>query len=104
MLFRSLLYNVVYIIPLLAIVVIVTITLGAKKLSEESGEILKLLSGMMMLFLGLSLIISPDVLNNVFAAFGIILCAFIVTGIIVFVDKFKNKRKVSSVEQDESSK
>lgn len=62
------LYNVVYVLPLLVIVVIFTLTLGARKLTEEQGRLLKLLSGLMMLGLGLVLIAAPDLLNNVLTA------------------------------------
>ena len=54
------LYNVVYVIPLLVITLIFTYTLGARKLSESEGRLLKLLSGIMMLGLGLVLLIAPD--------------------------------------------
>jgi len=47
-----LLYNLVYILPLLAIVTVFTIKLGSRKLSEQEGMVLKLLSGVMMLMLG----------------------------------------------------
>jgi len=39
------LYNLIYVLPLAAIVVIFTRTLGARKLDERHGRLLKLLSG-----------------------------------------------------------
>ena len=48
------LYNVVYVIPLAIIVLIMTVSLGARKLTEWQGRQLKLVSGLMMFFLGLS--------------------------------------------------
>ena len=53
-------YNVVYVIPLLLIVSIFAWTMGAKKLSEKEGRRLKLLSGLMMLGLGIMLMIAPE--------------------------------------------
>ncbi len=58
------LYNLVYVIPLLVIVAIFIITLGSRKISEWQGRVLKLISGTMMLGLGLVLLINPSLLNN----------------------------------------
>lgn len=83
-----LLYNLIYILPLLSIVVLFVIKLGSRKLSEREGMILKLLSGVMMLLLGLMLILSPQLLNNVSAAAGLLLVAISLTWLIV---KITNK-------------
>ena len=74
-----LLYNLIYILPLLTIVVIFTIKLGSRKLSENEGMALKLLSGVMMLMLGLLLMVSPQLLNNIIAAASILLLAIFIT-------------------------
>ena len=66
-------YNLVYIIPLALIVAIFTITFGSRKLSEWQGRVLKLVSGAMMLCLGLLLLIKPALLNNAFASI-VMLC------------------------------
>jgi hypothetical protein len=57
-------YNVVYVIPLLVITVVFTYTLGSRKLSETEGRLLKLVSGTMMLGLGILLITAPAALND----------------------------------------
>jgi glutaredoxin-related protein len=57
-----LLYNLVYVLPLLAIVLVFSFTLGTRKLSERQGRFLKLLSGLMMFGLGLMLLFAPDTL------------------------------------------
>jgi len=63
------LYNVVYVVPLLGIATIFVVTLGSRKLQETEGRTLKLLSGLMMLGLGATLLIEPDWLSDVrFAA------------------------------------
>jgi hypothetical protein len=62
-------YNVIYIIPLLLIVLVFTITLGTRKLSERQGRLLKLISGAMMLGLGGVLIINPALLNSLMISF-----------------------------------
>ena len=56
------LYNAIYVIPLLAIVVVFSLTLGAHKFNEKSGRILKFIGGALMLFLGLILIYKPELL------------------------------------------
>lgn len=57
-------YNLIYITPLLAIVLIFTATMGRRKLSEREGRGLKLLSGLMMAGLGLLLLVAPETLNS----------------------------------------
>jgi hypothetical protein len=61
-------YNVIYVLPLLAIVTVFTRTMGARKLSESEGRILKLVSGFMMLGFGLVLIFAPNLLTNALAS------------------------------------
>jgi len=65
-------YCGVYIIPLALIVAIFTVTLGARKLTEWQGRVLKLVSGMMMLCLGLVLLIDPSLLNNPLVSAGLL--------------------------------
>lgn len=66
-------YNVIYIIPLAAIVSIFSVTLGAKKLSEYGGRVLKLISGYMMIALGLMLLVAPQGLSNVWVSLLLLL-------------------------------
>lgn len=68
-------YNVIYVLPLLAIVLAFVGTLGSRKLSEREGRLLKLLSGLMMLGLGLVLLLVPDQLDNLGVALGLMLGA-----------------------------
>jgi thiol-disulfide isomerase/thioredoxin len=65
-------YNVVYVIPLLLVVIVFTSTLGARKLTEWQGRVLKLLSGLMMVTLGAVLAFKPELLNNFFAMVGLL--------------------------------
>jgi len=82
-------YNLVYILPLLAIVLIFTFTFGQRKLSQSQGEALKLMSGMMMLALGSLLVLAPGLLNNVFASVGTMLLAIVLTGVIILSKRRK---------------
>ncbi|MBE0427374.1 MAG: hypothetical protein IBX72_12120 [Nitrospirae bacterium] len=81
------LYNVIYVIPLLIIVVIFTLTLGKKTLTEWQGKVLKLVSGTMMLGLGGILLFDPAILNNAFVAFLLLLGAIIVSALAAFITK-----------------
>ena len=67
-------YNIIYILPLLLIVIVFSLTLGARKLTERGGRLLKLLSGLMMLGLGLVLSLAPALLNSATIAL-MLLCA-----------------------------
>lgn len=58
------LYNIVYVLPLAIIVLIFARTMGGRKLSERHGRLLKLLSGSMMLGLGVVLLMAPQTLGN----------------------------------------
>jgi hypothetical protein len=75
------------VIPLGVIVLTFSITLGAKKLTEWQGRVLKLLSGLMMLFLGLVLLINPALLNNMLLSVGLLVSALSVAMIIIFTTK-----------------
>lgn len=72
-------YNIIYIIPLLLIVIVFSLTLGARKLTERGGRLLKLLSGLMMLGLGLVLILAPALLNSATIALMLLCAALLLT-------------------------
>ncbi len=69
------LYNVIYVLPLLLIVLAFVRGMGARKLTEREGRLLKLLSGLMMLGLGILLLAAPERLNNLGIAFGLLIGA-----------------------------
>ncbi len=80
-------YNLVYVIPLLTIVIVFTVTFGKKKLTERQGRLLKLVSGVMMLELGGLLLIKPELLNNVAISASLLVSAIIVTAIAALLTK-----------------
>jgi hypothetical protein len=61
-------YNLVYIVPLAVIVSIFALTLGRRKLTEWQGRVMKLVSGVMMLALGIVLIVDPTLMNSIIAS------------------------------------
>ncbi len=80
-------YNLIYMVPLAGIVVLCSVTLGARKFTERQGQVLKLISGLMMLCLGTVLLVEPRLLHNVFISAGLLLLSLAATGVIVLVKK-----------------
>jgi len=81
------LYNIVYVVPLFFIVLVFTITLGSRKLSERQGRILKLVSGAMMLGLGGVLLLNPALLSSVTISFVILASALVGSLLVAMVTK-----------------
>ena len=72
-------YNLIYVLPLAAIVVVFARTLGTRKLSEREGRLLKLMSGLMMLGLGVLLLLAPERVSQVGIAFVLMAVAVATT-------------------------
>jgi len=81
------LYNIIYVIPLSTIVIIFTITLGKKHLTEHQGRLMKLVSGTMMLALGGVLLLNPAVLSNAFISFILLIGALVVSFAVALITK-----------------
>jgi phosphatidylglycerophosphate synthase len=79
-------YNVIYVVPLLLIVIVFSLTLGTRKLQERQGRILKLMSGMMMLGLGVILLLEPNWLNNVGVAVLLLTVALLITYFVTLIE------------------
>lgn len=79
------LYNVVYVMPLGAVVAVFIATLGSRKLSEREGRRLKLLSGLMMFYLGLALLVNPGLMNNIVAAVGLLVAAVLTSAAVITI-------------------
>ena len=83
------LYNIIYTIPLAIVVVAFTLTLGVRKLTEWQGRKLKLLSGLMMLFLGAVLLIKPALLNNILVSVGMLAGTLALFSLVLFIARRK---------------
>jgi len=81
------LYNVIYVVPLLVIVGVFVWKLGSRKLGEREGRVLKLMSGTMMAGLGLVMLFNPDLLGNMLTAVFLLIGALAVTFVITRFDK-----------------
>jgi len=80
-------YNAVYIVPLAVIVAFFVVTLGGQKLSEWQGRVLKLVSGTMMLVLGILLLAAPNLLNNALVSIALLGAALAVAGMVILVTR-----------------
>jgi uncharacterized membrane protein HdeD (DUF308 family) len=81
-------YNLIYVLPLAAIVAVFAGSLGARKLSEREGRLLKLMSGVMMLELGALLLLAPERVSQVGIAFGLLAVA---VGVTFMAAKFRRE-------------
>lgn len=75
------LYNLIYVLPLAAVTAVCVFTLGARKLSMREGRALKLLSGLMMLGLGILLLVAPVLLSNGLVAVLLLAAAIMLTAL-----------------------
>ena len=83
-------YNLIYVLPLAAIVAVFAGTLGARKLTEREGRLLKLMSGAMMLGLGVLLLLAPERVSQTGIAFGLMALAVLVTLIAARLTRSRN--------------
>jgi len=83
------LYNVVYILPLAAVVAVFSFTLGSRKLSEAQGRVLKLVSGLMMLGLGVVVLMDPSLFNNVFVGVALLAFALLAAATIIRLERWR---------------
>jgi hypothetical protein len=91
------LYNLVYVTPLFLIVVGFSLTLSSHKLTEYQGRVLKLVSGLMMLALGVILVFDPGFLNNLDGAGATLAAAAGGTAVIVLIHRaVVRRRKVAT--------
>ena len=80
-------YNLIYVIPLLAIVVVFSIKFGSRKLGEQEGRALKLVSGLMMLMLGIVLVAAPEALSNVRTTISLFVATLAVAMALIYFDR-----------------
>jgi hypothetical protein len=87
------LYNVIYVIPLLIIVLIFAVTLGAHQLSEKQGRCLKLISGVMMLDMGMVLVFFPTLLQSLGGTIIMFGAAIFCVAIVLIVNSYRQREK-----------
>ena len=79
-----LMYNIVYVIPLIIIVFIFVITLGKRKLTEWHGQIMKLISGIMLSSFGVIFLVDFTILENPVTPILLLIMSLSITAIIAF--------------------
>jgi hypothetical protein len=94
-------YNIIYVIPLLIILIVFTFTLGKMKLSTWQLQRLKLFSGILLFSFGLLFIIDYMLLENVLIAIALPLISIGLTIGISFLWK-KYKKDIQSSEKIET--
>jgi hypothetical protein len=86
------LYNLIYVLPLALIVFAFVRTLGVHKLSEREGRLLKLLSGVMMLELGILLAAAPALLSNLWVSAALLAIALGLTALVAWFTRESQRR------------
>ncbi len=81
------LYLIIYLIDELIVFTTATITLRASKFEEKHGRILKLVGGVIMLALAVSLIFFPDVMNSILGSIYVFGIAILVSFIIIWLHR-----------------
>ncbi|MBU0496905.1 MAG: hypothetical protein KKG04_03000, partial [Candidatus Thermoplasmatota archaeon] len=94
-----LLYNIVYVIPLIIILLVFIFTLGKMKLSEWGGRQLKLISGIMIFSFGLIFIIDYQILENVIVPILLLALSIFLTVTISIFTKKRTTLKESNTEK-----
>ena len=82
--FYILMYNIVYVIPLIIIVLIFVITLGKRKLTEWHGQIMKLVSGFMLSAFGIIFLVDFSILENPVTPIFLLIISLSATAVIAF--------------------
>ena len=97
-------YNVVYVIPLIVILLLFSLTLGSMKLTEWQIQRLKLFSGIMIFSFGLLFIFDYMILENVLTSILLPIFSIIATIVISYIwKKYKKKPDELSIETQEQS-
>ena len=99
-----LLYNIIYVIPLIVLVLVFAFTLGTRKLSEWRGRQLKLFSGGMLFSMGLILIINYMILENFFTPIVLFIGNIFTTLLISFIWKKYKKEPEGKSDDEQPSK
>ncbi len=94
-------YCLVYIVPLLIIVLLFVKKLDRERMSQSTGEMLKSISGLMMLGFGIFLIINPEVLSNILIIAWLIGEAVGISLFLTWLKRRFNKKKTEDNSEKE---
>ena len=79
------LYMLIYLIDEIGVIAAAAITMKATKVEEKHGRILKLISGTIMLALGIVMLIEPAIMNELSSSLGVFVIALAIAAIIYIV-------------------
>ncbi len=79
------LYMLIYLLDEIGVVVAASITMKATRVEEKHGRLLKLISGTIMLALGIVMLIDPALMNNLGTSLVVFAIAISLTALIYFV-------------------
>ena len=78
-------YMLIYLIDEIGVIAAAAITMKATRVEEKHGRILKLISGTIMLALGIVMLIGPALMNNLSSSLGVFVIALAIAAIIYLV-------------------
>jgi thiol-disulfide isomerase/thioredoxin len=89
-------YNVIYVVPLAIVVMIFTLSLGSRKLTEFQGRSLKLVSGFMMVCLSFVLLAGREWLGNPLVAVAMLGVALATSAVVILIYRGRMKKEGTS--------
>jgi hypothetical protein len=91
------LYLLIYLLDEAIVFGAVAVTLKVSKFEERHGRVLKLVGGMIMLFLALVMLLRPELMNSVAGSLGIFGLALFATALVMLVHRACLARRVGAV-------
>ena len=79
------LYMLIYLLDEIGVMTVASITMKAARVEEKHGRILKLISGTIMLALGIVMLIDPTLMNNLSSSLGVFVIALALTALIYII-------------------
>lgn len=79
------LYMLIYLLDEIGVIAAASITMKAARVEEKHGRILKLISGTIMLALGIVMLIGPALMNNLSSSLGVFVIALAIAALIYLV-------------------
>jgi len=80
-------YLLIYLLDELVVFGIAVVKLRIDRFEERHARVLKLAGGVIMVFLAVILVIEPEIMSNAGQAIGVFALAFVLTALIVLVDR-----------------
>jgi hypothetical protein len=82
-------YIVTYLSVEVGIITVETVSMDRVKYTEEHGQVLKLFAGIVLFALGVSMVVSPEILGSVSKTVGVFVGSVALTVIVVVGDRFR---------------